>query len=130
MWLLVRAGLEDADRWASVVGVFLNLAGVAIAAWGVVWARRAVKAPVAPVPVRVPGSGVVNEVKGGRAGSLVQARVVDLSGNIAPAGGQVAPGGVSNRVEDTDVEGLQIQGEVVRGPLPPAGDGSVDGRWS
>ncbi|MEV0647493.1 hypothetical protein AB0I28_19715 [Phytomonospora sp. NPDC050363] len=114
VWL-VRAGLEDADRWASVVGVFLNLAGVVCAAWGVVWARRAVRPPAE-------ASGAVNVVKGGRAGSVIQGGLVDLSGR-APVAGALPPlGKASNLVDGTEVDGLLAQGDEVRGPLPPAGE--------
>jgi hypothetical protein len=36
---LVRSGLEDADRWASVIGVFLNIIGLTVAAYSIVQSR-------------------------------------------------------------------------------------------
>ncbi len=43
----LRAGLEDADRWASVFGLFLNIAGIAVAVVSAMWARRAATSPPA-----------------------------------------------------------------------------------
>ncbi|MEV6526353.1 hypothetical protein AB0M43_30900 [Longispora sp. NPDC051575] len=124
----VHAGLEDADRWASVLGVFLNLTGLVVASWSAWWARRAVTAPTVPA---VPGDGgVVNTVIGGRAGAVVQGRCVDLSGMV-PSGPAPAQGsGVSNRVEQAEVDRLLIQGRDIRGPLPPAGLGGPEGTRS
>jgi hypothetical protein len=48
--------LEDADRWASVVGVFLNIVGVAVAVIGVVQGRRLSSTGTVGGPV-VPGPG-------------------------------------------------------------------------
>ncbi|GLY95461.1 hypothetical protein [Actinoplanes sp. NBRC 103695] len=41
VYLLARVGLEDADRWAGVLGLFLNAAGLAIAVVSLVKGRRA-----------------------------------------------------------------------------------------
>ena len=37
---LVKTGLENADRWASVIGLFLNIAGLAVTVISAVQARR------------------------------------------------------------------------------------------
>ncbi|MGY0231517.1 hypothetical protein [Longispora urticae] len=122
----VRAGLEDADRWASVLGVFLNLAGVVIAACSAVWARRALRTPAAAEAE----ADVVNAIRKGRiTGAVLQGRDVDLSGTAPTGPERVAPGGVSNRIDGAEVHGTVIQGRDLRGPLPPvAGADQPDGR--
>ncbi len=75
--LLVRTGLEDADRWASVIGVFLNLAGVVVAAYSAVQARRAATA------VPTASGDVDNRIGGGRFhGPVVMGR--DMRGIVLP----------------------------------------------
>jgi hypothetical protein len=70
----VRAGLEDADRWASVFGVFLNLGGVAVAVLSAVWARRAATSSAADG-----GGDVTNQIQGGHFhGPVIQGRDIVL----------------------------------------------------
>ncbi|MEH0975314.1 hypothetical protein V6U77_29755 [Micromonospora sp. CPCC 205546] len=38
--LLARAGLTEADRWASVIGVFVNIGGLMLVVYSAVQARR------------------------------------------------------------------------------------------
>ncbi|MEU4567315.1 hypothetical protein [Micromonospora sp. NPDC023956] len=95
--LLVRAGLENADRWASVVGVFLNLAGVVVAAYSTVQARRLASTPTTPTtPATSPavGGNVDNRIGGGQfTGPVVMCR--DMQGIVlSPPGG--------TRPDDTD----------------------------
>lgn len=107
--LFFWVGLEDADRWASVFGVFLNVAGVGVAVYSAVWTRRAVAGSVSSV-----GGEVANTIRGGRfAGPVVQARDVD-------AGVGAGSGMVSNRIEDGQFHSLVIQGRDVRGVDRPA----------
>ncbi|MFI6822575.1 hypothetical protein ACIBJE_16715 [Micromonospora sp. NPDC050187] len=82
--LLVRAGLENADRWASVVGVFLNLAGVVVATYSTVQARRLASTPTTPTTPATPprvGADVDNRISGGRfTGPVVMGR--DIQGVV------------------------------------------------
>lgn len=124
--LFLRAGLEDADRWASVFGVFLNLAGLAAAVYSAVWTRRAAAVPPPPTA----GGYVDNTIRGGRfAGPVVQARDLEqVSADSAaspgtapsPAAGDVGPGAVSNLIEDGQFDGPVIQGRDLRGVSLPA----------
>jgi hypothetical protein len=95
---LLRAGLEDADRWGSVFGVFLNLAGLAVAVYSAVWARRAGMS-------QRPGAG------GGEVASQIH------------GGTGAGAGAVSNRIEGGTFGGPVIQGRDMYGVvLPQPGD--------
>jgi hypothetical protein len=94
--------LEDADRWASVVGVFLNIVGVAVAVIGVVQGRRlsstgTVGGPVVPGPDSPPPNPV--------------------------APGDAGAGAVENRIEGGEFRGPVFMGRDMYGvKLPrPAG---------
>ncbi|ROT31902.1 hypothetical protein EF879_09630 [Micromonospora sp. HM5-17] len=123
--LFLRAGLEDADRWAGVFGAFLNLAGLGVAIYSALWTRRAVTGSAPSI-----GGEVTNTIRGGRlAGPVVQARDVEQV-NTGPAAAPDAatrtasaePGSVSNRIEGGQFHNLVIQGRDVRGlHLPAAG---------
>ncbi|MCD0453734.1 hypothetical protein LO762_31785 [Actinocorallia sp. API 0066] len=54
----MKLGLDDADKAASVVGVFVALVGLVVSGWSVVLARRAL-AVTAPAPG--PGPAPVSE---------------------------------------------------------------------
>ncbi|WP_141725454.1 hypothetical protein [Micromonospora pallida] len=124
--LLVRAGLEDADRWASVIGVFLNLAGVSVAGYSAVQARRAATATPAV------GGDVNNRIGGGQfTGAVVMGRdleQVSTTGEPAPdpaagrpplASGPQA-GNMSNTIDDGRFHGPVVMGRDMRGiVLPP-----------
>jgi len=87
---LWRSGLEDADRWASVIGVFLNIAGLAITVASAIAARNAAK----------PGGDVKNVIEGGRFNAAVtQAR------DIGQPAGTPLPGDVSNSIRDGEFYG-------------------------
>jgi hypothetical protein len=69
---LHSVGLEDADRWGSVFGVFLNVAGLAVGVCSAVWARRAAVPPASGAggwagPVPSPGSDREENGRSGRA---------------------------------------------------------------
>jgi hypothetical protein len=116
----LHAGLEDADRWASVFGVFLNVAGLAVAARSAVWARRAA---TSPPPA---GGEVTNRIGGGRfAGPVVQGRDIhtgpaSASRERPSTSGPPDAGAVSNRIEDGTFGGPVIQGRDVHGQVPPS----------
>ncbi|MFB9545607.1 hypothetical protein [Micromonospora sagamiensis] len=134
--LLARTGLEDADRWASVIGVFLNLTGVVVAGYSAVQARRASTAAPAA------GENVDNRIGGGRfTGVVVMGRdleQVSTTGEPAPdpvtgrpplAGGPQA-GHVSNTIDDGRFHGPVIMGRDMRGvvlPLPAGQQPDADG---
>ncbi|WBB79202.1 hypothetical protein O7606_23980 [Micromonospora sp. WMMD882] len=138
--LLARAGLADADRWASVLGVFLNLAGVVVAGYSAVQARRAATLP-APPPVV--GGDVDNRItKGQFTDAVVMGRDVeqvsatggpapDPAAGRSPLTGASRSGGVSNRIDDGSFGGPVIMGRDIRGiVLPPSGGapaGDADG---
>jgi hypothetical protein len=120
---LLRVGLEDADRWGSVFGVFLNIAGLAVAVYSAVCARRAAVSPK-------PGAGgeVTSQIHGGQFTSLVlQGRDMHSGAATAspdqPGTGTADAGTVHNRIEDGTFGGLVIQGRDMHGlVLPPSGD--------
>ncbi|MFI6800982.1 hypothetical protein [Streptosporangium canum] len=55
--LLFKAGLDDADKWASVIGVFVGLLGLGLSGYGVVLARRALRSGPQAAGVQVTASG-------------------------------------------------------------------------
>ncbi|MGW4638522.1 hypothetical protein ACWEN6_08345 [Sphaerisporangium sp. NPDC004334] len=72
---LPMAGLDDADKYASVLGAFTGVAGLALSAYGVVLARRAPAQEGTPPPPE-PDSGagrVRNSVSGTVHGPVLQA---------------------------------------------------------
>mgnify|MGYP001043098371 CR=1 FL=1 len=71
---LVVVGLDDADKWASVIGVFVGLIGLAVSVCGLVLARRSSTGG---------GQAVTNSLVGGR---VVQARGVQGSVRVGPSG--------------------------------------------
>ncbi|MEU4568621.1 hypothetical protein [Micromonospora sp. NPDC023956] len=129
--VLVRVGLEDADRWASVAGVFLNLAGVVVASYSAVQARRAATPTTMPTAV---GGDVHNRIGNGQFTEAVvlgrDLKQVSTTGAPAPdpavdrsslaEGPQ--PGNVSNTIDDGRFHGPVLMGRDMRGiVLPPPG---------
>ncbi|MFF3445326.1 hypothetical protein [Streptosporangium sp. NPDC002721] len=55
--LLFKAGLDDADKWASVIGVFVGLLGLILSGYGVVLSRRALQSGLQATGVQVTASG-------------------------------------------------------------------------
>ncbi|MBO4207030.1 hypothetical protein [Micromonospora echinofusca] len=127
-FLLRRAGLADADRWASVISVFLNLAGLAVAGYSAVQARRV------PTARAVADGQVDNRIgRGDFTGPVLMGRDlerVDAAGGPVPdpAVGQPQPdasqpGGVANTIEGGRFGGPVVMGRDMRGIVlpPPAG---------
>jgi hypothetical protein len=116
----LHAGLEDADRWASVFGAFLNVAGLAVAVRSAVWSRRAATSPP-PASVEV-----TNRIGGGRfVGPVVQGRDVHVGpapGSPEQPSASATPdaGAVSNHIENGTFDGPVIQGRDVHGQFPPS----------
>ncbi|MFG3715524.1 hypothetical protein [Micromonospora sp. NPDC047730] len=139
---LARAGLVNADRWASVIGVFLNIAGLTATVCSVVQARRSPRTGTAERPSET----VRNTIRDGEiAGPALLGRdmhQVSLTGDplppAAPAGpdspatpaGGGASGDVDNRVEGGTFHGPLIMGRDMRDvvlPPPPGGRPGGDG---
>lgn len=55
--LLFRAGLEDADRWASIIGMVIAVISFPLSVYSTVLARRAVVSSAAPAGVQVTARG-------------------------------------------------------------------------
>ncbi|MGN9847240.1 hypothetical protein ACTMTI_55090 [Nonomuraea sp. H19] len=55
--LLFKAGLDDADKWASVIGAFAGLLGLGISGYGVMLARRAMQSDPQAAGAQVTASG-------------------------------------------------------------------------
>ncbi|MCZ7421922.1 hypothetical protein O7605_20700 [Verrucosispora sp. WMMA2121] len=140
---LAWAGLQDADRWASVIGVFVNVAGLVVAVYSVVQARRTassgggptqtVRNTVTDAEVAGPALLIRDAQRVSLTGTPVTAPVDD-GGPDAPApraaGG--APGDVDNRVTGGTFGGPLIMGrdlrDIVLPPsLPPPGGQGGDG---
>ncbi|WP_432060816.1 hypothetical protein [Streptomyces sp. S1] len=116
----VRSGLESADRLASVIGVFVGIAGLALAAYGTVRTRRTASGP----PAGHHGD-VTNVVRDATVeGSVLQAR--DVTTGRGPRGRAPHPGGVSNSVENSTVRGDLTQSRDTFGDAPHPGGGRTD----
>jgi hypothetical protein len=72
---LAAAGLDEADKWASVFGIFATLVGLGLSAYGLVLARR-------PQTARPAGQTVMNSTVGGE---VTQVRGVHGSLRIGAA---------------------------------------------
>lgn len=128
--LLMRAGLENADRWASVIGMFLNLAGLAVTVYSTVRARRATVS-VAATGSPGPGGGKVdNRISRGEfVGPVVMGRdleQVSTTGVSVPATNPPPSpppaGDVSNAIDGGRFSGPVVMGRDLRGiVLPPPG---------
>ncbi|MER5619960.1 hypothetical protein ABT061_02815 [Streptosporangium sp. NPDC002544] len=55
--LLFKAGLDDADKWASVIGVFVGLLGLILSGYGVMLSHRALQSGLQATGVQVTASG-------------------------------------------------------------------------
>ncbi|MFF5261226.1 hypothetical protein ACFY4C_19980 [Actinomadura viridis] len=80
---LASVGLDKADKWASVGGLFIGLAGLSIAINGAVRARRAPEPPRGPEPASGAGD-VRNEVRGTVHGPVIMGR--DFRGDVHAEG--------------------------------------------
>ncbi len=129
---LAGQGLEDADRWGSVMGVFLNVAAVLLAGYSAVVGRRALVAQIRTDPVDttrntladVEADGVVvmgRDIHGPGSASVDAAAAGGAAGSAADGG----RGDTENRVEGGAFRGPLIMGRDIRGlpPFPPSGSG-------
>ena len=137
--LLVQAGLENADRWASVVGMFLNLVGVVVTWWSVVQARRTATTTTTLTPPLPVGGDVENRIgKGQFTEAVVMARDLEqvsatdgpapdpAAGESPLAGGGPQAGKVSNTIDDGRFRGPVLMGRDMRGIVLPSGGARPD----
>ncbi|MGW3385619.1 hypothetical protein [Streptomyces cinereoruber] len=125
--LFFRAGLESADRLASVIGVFVGIVGLALAAYGTAQTRRTPSAPPAGHQGDVTGAtDVTNVIRDATVGGSVrQGR--DMTFGRGSRGGAPQAGGVSNSVENSTVRGDLTQSRDTFGEAsPPDGGGRTD----
>ncbi|MGW9372215.1 hypothetical protein ACWGVR_19570 [Streptomyces xanthophaeus] len=83
------AGLDDADKLASVIGVFVGLAGLGLSVYGIVLARRSSRPGPSPTAGGVGSSH--NEFTGGRAHDVYMAANITIDRNPAPPRNPVPP---------------------------------------
>jgi hypothetical protein len=125
---LVVIGLDRADKVASVIGMFAGLAGLALAAYGVVLTRRGLEQHIRP------GGQVVAESSVG--GEVLQVRGVRGNLRIGPAASPAPPlaGSASpSPSAPTVAPGSQsVTGSQVAGPVRQVddigGDADLDRR--
>jgi hypothetical protein len=68
-------GLDEADKIASAIGAFIGLAGLVLAIYGTVRARRLERVPQQPSAAQRAGGAVHNEIHGGTLqGPVIQGR--------------------------------------------------------
>ncbi|XVQ88878.1 hypothetical protein ACQP2K_16110 [Microbispora siamensis] len=100
---LSSVGLDKADKLASVIGLFVGLAGLAVGVWGLLLTRR----QEAHAPANAPGTvshEVHNEISGGTIhGPVVQGHTVQ---------GHTVQG---HTVQGHTVQGHTVQGHTVQG---------------
>ncbi|MDI6102671.1 hypothetical protein QLQ12_29035 [Actinoplanes sp. NEAU-A12] len=122
---LAGQGIERADQWASVISVFVALAGLLAAGYGIILARRPQPAGAGPVRNTIAEGAVT-----GPALLVRDVRRTSLTGTPIPPSPESAraaePGEVENRVEGGTFYGMLIMGrdltDVVLPPSPPPGD--------
>lgn len=136
---LIRAGLENADHWASVIGLFVSLAGVLSGVYSALQARQASVAGRSPEPA---SNITKNHIKGGTfAGPALLGRDMDrvnLTGmpgaplsEDRPSGmPEPAAGDTSNRIDAGEFRGPVVMGRDMRGidlGSPAGGQAGDDG---
>jgi hypothetical protein len=110
---LVKQGLQDADRWASVIGLFLNAVGLGLTVYSLHQSRRTTPAQEEPVRDKV-----TNRIGGGTFDqAVVMARDIDQTPGDTPRPAPPA-GEVDNTVENGAFHGPVIMARDIRGPLP------------
>lgn len=81
-----RVGLDRADKLASVLGTFVGLVGLAMAAYGLLQGRKSpprADVPIVPATNAVQGPATVkNEIRGPVQGSAIQAGTISGSVTI------------------------------------------------
>ncbi|MFJ8747494.1 hypothetical protein ACIRL2_50230 [Embleya sp. NPDC127516] len=97
------AGLDDADKLASVIGVFVGLVGLGLSVYGIVLARRSPPLPGPAAPGGAAVGSVHNVFSGGTARDVYQA------GNLTVDRGPATPPNPTPPVSP--------------GPVPPAPPG-------
>jgi hypothetical protein len=116
----VVAGLEDADRWASVFSMFLTALGLAVSVYGVVLTRSGLARQGPAAGQRVGGDVRGPNLQVGRAADVRAGSVTPRPrrtvrrarqrGQAPPGGGQEVGGSVDGRnvqigeADDVDVE--------------------------
>jgi hypothetical protein len=96
VYLLIRMGLEDADRWASVLGLVLNVVGLAITIYSLVRSRHSAS----------PSSSVSNHIADGEFDDSVK-----MARNVGPSDPQ--PGDVRNTIRKGRFHGPVIMGRDI-----------------
>ncbi|GAA3124188.1 hypothetical protein [Streptosporangium carneum] len=129
-----RVGLEDADRWGSVIAAFIALAGLAMALFGTRTAPRDTRAgsdadhsASHPAPASTPADTGKDTGKGTGKGA-VESPMEGAAGDAAAPGDaaaeETAPGGVRNEITGGTFHGPVIQGRTIShvafGPPTPS----------
>lgn len=119
---LVVVGLDNADKWASVIGLFVGLAGLGMSVYGMASSRRAQRSSQAAGPQRVAGldAGRDVDVIDGVRGSL---RLGTAWPAVSPPGPTATPTPPTVVPGEQSVTDVRANGaiRVVRGV-----DGNVD----
>jgi hypothetical protein len=106
--------LARAEQWSTVIGVFLNIAALAVAVYTLVQAR-----PTPPTRDATVRNTLTKSKVDGSAVLAGDAQQVSLTGTPVPdpAGNPGGSGNVDNRVEDSTIHGSLIMGGNVRGTV-------------
>lgn len=94
--LLYRAGLEDADRWASVIGMSITVISFPLSVYGIVLARRAAAAGTTSAEVQVTATGTRSIAAYNMSGSASTGNGAATPPEPRPADPTPAPGGHSD----------------------------------
>jgi len=119
---LVVIGLDRADKVASVIGMFAGLAGLALAAYGVLLTRRGLGQPIGRAGQVVAGSSVggdvlqVRGVRGNlRTGPATASPAPPQAGSAPPPPSAPAPAPGSQSVTGSQVAGPVRQVDDIGG---------------
>ncbi|MGC5662932.1 hypothetical protein ACN261_21410 [Micromonospora sp. WMMD723] len=117
-----RMGVTEADKWASTLGIFATVLGLALTAYTAAATRRSAShgGPV---------DRLDNTIRGGQfAQSVVQARDLTVGGPSSPAPPEAVAGAVTNTITTGTFHGPVVQArDIVRQPHdPPVRDDGTD----
>lgn len=117
-----HVGVTEADKWASTLGIFATVLGLALTAYTAAATRRSAS-HAGPV------DRVDNTIEGGEfAQSVVQARDLTVGGPPSPASPPAVAGRVTNTITTGTFHGPVVQArDIVRQPHdPPVHDDGAD----
>lgn len=93
-WFLADQHLDRADKWASVVGMFVGIAGLLLSGYSLVQTRRSAHPSTPPAADSGPDGSVTNTITGGQFhGPVITGR--DMTDVVLPPTPPAVPPGAA-----------------------------------